>query len=48
MLYRGLRTLNKLNTIEEVKKMAAAKVTVSTSDFNFPEIPLNPIKIKAF
>jgi hypothetical protein len=48
MLYRGLRTLNELDVVEEVERVAAAKITVSTSDFNFPEIPLDPVEVEAF
>jgi hypothetical protein len=47
MLYKGLRTLNKLNAAEEVEKMAAI-ITILISDFNFLKIPLNPIKAEAF
>ena len=48
MLYRGLRTLNKLDIIEEAERVAMAKVSVFISDFNFFKILLNPIKVKAF
>jgi hypothetical protein len=48
MLYKGLRTLNELDVIKEAERVAIAKITVSTSDFNFPEILLDPIKAKAF
>jgi hypothetical protein len=48
MLYRGLRTLNKLDIVEEAERVAVAKITIPISDFNFPEILLNLIKAKAF
>ena len=48
MLCRGLRTLNELDVVEEVERVVAAKVTVLISDFDFPKIPLNPIKAEAF
>jgi hypothetical protein len=48
MLYRGLKSLNELNIIEEIERVAMAKITVSTSDFNFPEISLDPVEVKAF
>jgi hypothetical protein len=46
MLYRGLKSLNKLNAAEEVKRIAMAKALVLTNDFNFLKILLNLI-IKA-
>jgi hypothetical protein len=48
MLYRGLRTLNELDIVEEVERVAVAKITVSISDFDFPEILLDPVKAEAF
>jgi hypothetical protein len=48
MLYRGLRTLNELDVVEKIEKVAAAKITISISDFDFPKIPLNLIKAEAF
>jgi hypothetical protein len=46
MLYKGFKSLNKLNIVEEVKRLAIAKALAPNSDFNFLKIPLNPI-IKA-
>jgi hypothetical protein len=48
MLYRGLRTLDKLDIIKEAERVTTAKITISISDFDFPEILLNPIKAEAF
>jgi hypothetical protein len=48
MLYKGLKSLNKLNAIKEVKRVVIAKVSILISDFNFPKIPLNPIVKAAF
>ena len=48
MLHQGLRTLNKLNVIKEAEKVAATKITIPISDFNFSKILLNPTKAKAF
>ena len=48
MLYRGLRTLNKLNIVEEAERMAVAKIIISINNFDFPKILLNSIKAKAF
>jgi hypothetical protein len=46
ILYKGLKSLNKLNIVKEVKRSVIAKALVPINDFNFPKIPLNPI-IKA-
>jgi hypothetical protein len=46
MLYRGLKSLDKLDIIEEVKRLAIAKALVPTNNFDFLKIPLNFI-IKA-
>jgi hypothetical protein len=43
MLYRGLKSLNKLNIVKEVERLVIAKALVSISNFNFPKILLNPI-----
>jgi hypothetical protein len=43
ILYRGLKSLNKLNAVKEVKRLAIAKALVLTNDFNFLKILLNPI-----
>jgi hypothetical protein len=48
MLHRGLRTLDELDVIEEAERVAAAKIIVSTSDFDFPKIPLDPVEAEAF
>ena len=48
MLCKGLRTLDKLDVVEEVERVATAKITISTSDFDFPEILLDPVKAEAF
>ena len=48
MLYRGLKSLNKLDIIKEVERVAMAKIIISINDFNFPKILLNPIKVEAF
>jgi hypothetical protein len=46
MLYKGLKLLNKLNAVEEAKRLAIAKALALNSNFNFPKILLNFI-IKA-
>jgi hypothetical protein len=43
MLCRGLKSLNKLNIVKKVERVAIVKVLVSTSNFNFLKILLNPI-----
>jgi hypothetical protein len=48
MLYRGLRTLNKLDAVEEAERVAATKITIPTSNFDFPEILLDPVEAEAF
>jgi hypothetical protein len=48
MLYKGLKSLNKLNTAKEVKRVIIAKVLILTNDFNFLKIPLNLIIKAAF
>jgi hypothetical protein len=48
MLYKGLKSLDKLDIVEEAERVTAAKITVLISDFNFSEIPLNSIKAEAF
>ena len=48
MLHRGLRTLDELDIIEEVERVAVAKITISTSDFDFPKILLDSIKAETF
>jgi hypothetical protein len=48
MLYKGLKSLDKLNTTEEAKRVAMAKVLVLINNFNFLKILLNPIVKAAF
>jgi hypothetical protein len=48
MLYKGLKSLDKLNIAKEAERVAMAKVLVLTNDFNFPKIPLNLIVKAAF
>jgi hypothetical protein len=43
MLYKGLKSLNKLNIIKEAERLAIAKALAPTSNFNFLKILLNPI-----
>jgi hypothetical protein len=43
MLYKGLKSLDKLDAAEEAERLAIAKALVLISDFNFPKIPLNSI-----
>jgi hypothetical protein len=47
-LYKGLKSLNKLDIIEEAKGLAMAKALAFTNNFNFPKILLNPIIKAAF
>jgi hypothetical protein len=48
ILHRGLKSLDELDIVKEAERVAAAKITVSTNNFDFPEIPLDPIKAEAF
>ena len=48
MLHRGLKSLDELDIAEEAERVAMAKITVPISDFDFPEIPLNPVEAEAF
>jgi hypothetical protein len=48
MLYKGLKSLNKLNIVKEVKRVAMAKALISINNFNFLKIPLNLIIEAAF
>jgi hypothetical protein len=48
MLYKGLRTLNKLNTIKELKRVIIAKIIIFINNFDFSKILLNSIKAEAF
>jgi hypothetical protein len=43
MLYKGLKSLNKLNIVKEAKRVAMAKALVLINNFNFPKILLNLI-----
>jgi hypothetical protein len=43
MLYKGLKSLNKLDIAKEVKRVVIAKVLVLINNFNFLKILLNPI-----
>jgi hypothetical protein len=46
MLYKGFKSLNKLDIAEEAERVAIAKVLIPINNFNFFKILLNPI-IKA-
>jgi hypothetical protein len=46
MLYKGLKSLNKLNIVKEAERVIMAKVLVLINNFNFFKILLNLI-IKA-
>ena len=48
MFKRGLKYLDELNIIEEAEKIIAAIISLSISDFDFPEIPLDLVKVAAF
>jgi hypothetical protein len=48
MLYRGLKSLDKLDVIEEAERVAAAKIIVLINVFNFSKILLDFIKAEAF
>jgi hypothetical protein len=48
ILYKGLKSLNKLNIAEEAKRLAMAKALALNNNFNFFKIPLNPIVKAAF
>ena len=48
MLYKGLKTLDKLDIIKEAERVAVAKASVSINNFNFPKILLDLIKVEAF
>lgn len=48
MLRRGLKSLDELDAAEEAERVATAKITVPTGDFDFPEIPLDPVEAEAF
>jgi hypothetical protein len=48
MLYRGFKSLNKLDIAEEVERLAIAKALALTNNFNFFKILLNSIIEAAF
>ena len=48
MLRRGLWTLDELDAAEEAERVAVAAVLPPIDDFDFPEIPLDPVKAAAF
>jgi hypothetical protein len=48
MLYKGLKSLNKLNIVKEAEKVIIAKALVPINNFNFPKILLNSIIKAAF
>jgi hypothetical protein len=48
MLYKGLKSLDKLNIVKEAKRVVIAKALILINNFNFPKIPLNPIVKAAF
>jgi hypothetical protein len=48
MLYKGLKSLNKLNIIKEAKRVTIAKVLILINNFNFFKILLNLIIKAAF
>ena len=48
MLYKSLKSLNKLNTAKEVKRVIIAKTLIPTNNFNFLKIPLKSIIKAAF
>jgi hypothetical protein len=48
MLYKGLKSLNKLNIVKEVKRVVIAKALIPINNFNFPKILLNLIIKAAF
>jgi len=48
ILHRGLKSLDKLDIIEEAERVVIANTTLSTSNLCFPEISLDSIKIAAF
>jgi hypothetical protein len=48
MLYKSLKSLNKLNIIKEVKRLVMAKALAPINNFNFLKISLNLIVKAAF
>jgi hypothetical protein len=43
MLYKGLKSLDKLNIVKKAKRVAIAKALILTNNFNFFKILLNLI-----
>jgi hypothetical protein len=48
MLYKGLKSLDKLNIAKEVKRVAIANNTLLINNLYFPKILLNLIKVFTF
>jgi hypothetical protein len=48
MLYKGFKSLNKLNIVKEVKRVVITKALVFINNFNFFKILLNYIIEAAF
>jgi hypothetical protein len=48
ILYKGLKSLNKLNIVKEGERVIVAKTLVSINNFNFFKILLNLIIKAAF
>jgi hypothetical protein len=48
MLYKGLKSLNKLNIIKEVKRVAITNNNLLINNLYFLKILLNLIKVFAF
>jgi hypothetical protein len=48
MLYKGFKSLNKLDIVKEAERVVMAKVLVSINNFNFLKILLNLIVEAAF
>jgi hypothetical protein len=48
MLYKGFKSLNKLNIVEKVERLVMAKVLTLINNFDFLKILLNPIIEAAF
>jgi hypothetical protein len=48
MLYKGLKSLDKLNIVKEAERVVMAKALIPINNFNFFKILLNPIVKAAF
>jgi hypothetical protein len=48
ILYKGFKSLNKLNIIKEAKRVVMAKALILINNFNFFKILLNSIIKAAF